>query len=95
MQFVDCVHCGKRVRSNANRCHHCHRAPRLFEEEDSEATEHQSLETADDFDYEEFLENEFGKPRRPSKKPWWWYVAWVVLAVVILEMLLNAFWWLR
>ncbi len=25
LQFMDCPGCGKRVRTNANTCHHCHR----------------------------------------------------------------------
>jgi len=44
----------------------------------------------DDFDYEEFLEEEFGKPKRLRARPWWWYVAWIVLAVFVLGVVLDA-----
>lgn len=80
LEFMDCVGCGKRVRTNALRCHHC---GRNFDSEMQRPDEDsQSLD--DDFDYEEFLEREFGYKRTSVRKPWWWYVAWLVLAVMIL-----------
>lgn len=44
----------------------------------------------DDFDYDEFLEKEFGSSDRPTPKPWWWYVAWVVLFVLVVGILVDA-----
>ena len=43
----------------------------------------------DDFDYDEFLEKEFGHSDRPTPKPWWWYVAWVVLFVLVVGILVD------
>lgn len=44
----------------------------------------------DDFDYDEFLEKEFGRSDHPTPKPWWWYVAWVVLFVLVVGILVDA-----
>jgi hypothetical protein len=41
----------------------------------------------DDFDYEEFLEEEFGKPKK--KRNFWYYVAWVVIASLMLPIVLQ------
>lgn len=41
----------------------------------------------DDFDYEEFLEEEFGKPKK--KRKFWYYVAWVVLASLTLPIVIQ------
>ena len=77
LQFMDCPECSKRIRTDAARCHHCGHVPW-----------HESQ--SDDFDYQEFLENEFGKRRSPLKRPWWWYVAWCVLAVFVAGILVDA-----
>lgn len=41
----------------------------------------------DDFNYEEFLEEEFGKPKK--KRNFWYYVAWVVIASLMLPIVLQ------
>jgi hypothetical protein len=41
----------------------------------------------DDFDYEEFLQEEFGKPKK--KRNFWYYVAWVVIASLMLPIVLQ------
>lgn len=41
----------------------------------------------DDFDYDEFLEEEFGKPKK--KRNFWYYVAWVVLASLLLPIVIQ------
>jgi predicted amidophosphoribosyltransferase len=74
LEFMDCVGCGKRVRTTASRCHHCGHA----------------FDADDDFDYEEFLEQEFGQKQPGKRRPWWWYVAWVVLAVMLLGIAMDA-----
>lgn len=78
LQFMDCPHCAKRVRENAERCHHCGKSPRDVDSQ------------ADDFDYEAFLEAEFGKGNRAVERPWWWYVAWLVLAVLVVSLVMDA-----
>ncbi|MCE2752912.1 MAG: hypothetical protein LW720_13595 [Pirellula sp.] len=79
IEFMDCQGCGKRVRTTARRCHHCSREfqPELLESP-------REIREEEDFDYEDFLEREFGHKPRHRPRAWWWYVAWVVLAVMIL-----------
>jgi hypothetical protein len=76
---MDCAGCGKRVRTTARSCHHCG-----YEFGALDALE-------DDFDYEDFLEREFGQKRPGRLRPWWWYVAWLVLAVMLLGIAMDAF----
>ena len=85
LEFMDCLRCGKRVRTTATRCHHCGLA--IDSDAINPSDEDQSIE--DDFDYEEFLEREFGQKRSNSRKPWWWYVAWVVLLVMLLGIAVD------
>lgn len=109
LQFMDCPHCGKRVRTTAERCHHCGgetairlrrqsgRSSRRQSDDGEDLESHHSANwggydaTQDDFSYDEFLEDEFGKPTQPAKRPWWWYVAWVVLIVFVMGLLVDVF----
>lgn len=51
----------------------------------SERATTQSLGLPDDeFDYDEFVQEEFGRPRRRHISPFWWVVAIVLLAVLLL-----------
>ncbi len=125
LQFMDCPHCSKRVRTNAERCHHCGKPPhdfddstgievpksdiggrsafgrrktrlggsrdRSFDSQEHHASDMGGYDThADDFDYEAFLEAEFGGGNRSVKRPWWWYVAWAVLAVMVIGLVMDA-----
>jgi uncharacterized membrane protein YvbJ len=85
IEFMDCQGCGKRVRTTAQQCHHCGRE---FQPDKLESP----LETQqeEDFDYEDFLEREFGRKPRHRRRAWWWYVAWVVLAVMVLGIAFDA-----
>lgn len=41
----------------------------------------------DDFDYDEFVANEFPDPataQRPTVKPWIWITAWILVAATLL-----------
>lgn len=107
MQFMDCPHCGKRVRTTADRCHRCGQVPAVAvnrtrdievshanDEEGSQS--HHALRMGgyrvedDEFDYDAFLEEEFGERTNAMAKPWWWYVAWCVLIVFVLGMVSEA-----
>jgi hypothetical protein len=103
---MDCPHCGKRVRTDAKRCHRCGRVPALAIKRlqgaerpgdlgDEGSEEHHAAASGgyhgeSDFDYEEFLEEEFGDRSPATRRPWWWYVAWVVLLVFALGLLMDA-----
>lgn len=107
LQFMDCPHCGKRVRTEAAKCHHCHsllsitssgkalarRDPSIDEGEPGDNDQsHYALNggynTADDdFDYDEYLANEFpdaDHPARPRVKPWVWITAWLLIFATLL-----------
>lgn len=125
LQFMDCPHCSKRVRTNAERCHRCGKSPHdvddstgievprsdiggrsvfgrrktrrgLSRDKSIDSQEHHASDMggydtqADDFDYEAFLEAEFGRGNRSVKRPWWWYVAWAVLAVLVIVLVMDA-----
>jgi hypothetical protein len=85
IEFMDCVGCGKRVRTTAPRCHHC------GQELDPDMRK-DSIENGqdDEFDYQDFLEREFGQKQPGVRRPWWWYVAWLVLAVMVLSIAMDA-----
>lgn len=54
----------------------------------SERATTQSLDLPDDeFDYDEFTQREFGKPKPSPKKTFWWVVAVVLLIFTILALL--------
>jgi hypothetical protein len=125
LQFMDCPHCAKRVRTNAQRCHHCGKSPQnidhssrtegpesvrevrsafgrrktrrgpsrdhSIDSQEHHASDRGGYDTrADDFDYEAFLEAEFGRGNRAVERPWWWYVAWLVLAVLVVSLVMDA-----
>ena len=130
LTFIDCSSCGKRIRSNALKCHYCHQSnlprtsvshpfasdgqigpvgnpvisgnpviPRKAARkiEDHDADSHMASvgggydEHADDFDYEEYLAEEF--PNQAAQKPqsrvkrWVWVTAWVLIFVTLLPYL--------
>lgn len=148
IEFMDCPHCGKRVRTTAERCHRCGESTSMrmrrtesFEglgdlprdrdrsfdgsgvelgipsesdadndgDGDRDIVDRANVDKRprgrqphhaapwggydsdeDDFDYDEFLEKEFGRSDRATPKPWWWYVAWVVLFVMVVGILVDA-----
>jgi uncharacterized membrane protein YvbJ len=91
IEFMDCSGCGKRVRTKAMRCHRCGKEfvqaspEQAYQSDYKEYDQHE-----EDFDYQEFLEREFGQKTPGKLKPWWWYVAWLVLAVMIIGIALDA-----
>jgi hypothetical protein len=107
IQFTDCPNCGKRIRTDAPRCHRCGEVPvlafnRVRDVDGPEVSEDDASESHhavrwgghrvedDDFDYENFVADEFGETSTARARPWWWYVAWVVLLVFGLGILVDA-----
>ncbi len=80
-----CPNCGAEVPRRAKSC------PECGSDEStgwSERATTQSLDLPDDeFDYEEFTQREFGKPKRAPRKIFWWVVALVLLLLWLLALL--------
>jgi hypothetical protein len=81
-----CPNCGADVPRNARACPECGSDESTGWSEQASA---QSLDLPDDeFNYDEFTEREFGKPRRRPVKTFWWLVA-VALLILTVIMLLS------
>lgn len=112
LEFMDCPRCKKRIRSDAPKCHRCGalisaearsavKGTELVEssEFDDGSPEHAEggwEPDADEFDYDEFVANEFGgkAKRRPIQKLWYW-VAWLLIflfAIPVVWPLASLFW---
>lgn len=77
-QFT-CPVCGNDVSPNARGCRKCGAT-----KEDGQWVEpeiYDGVDVEDDFDYDEFLEREFGdgRPAKSAKEWFWWFVAVVTL----------------
>jgi hypothetical protein len=73
-----CPHCGEMIRCDATACPHCGSDERTGWS-DSTYLDEVDL-PADDDEYEEILESEFGTAPA-NKKPWW--RSWLFIAAVI------------
>jgi len=80
----DCPHCGEELRAGANRCRHCGASDECgWQELDGEFTV-DGYADDDAFDYDAFVEREFGNGERPATertKEFW--IRLVILAVVV------------
>lgn len=87
-----CPHCGEPIPLNAKFCRSCGASEdQGWRAEDSWNDESSGGYGADDFDYEEFIaqefpQNEIAKPKRLI----WWYVAWLMLFVFIMLIVVEA-----
>lgn len=82
----NCPNCGAEVPRRAKACPECGSDEKTGWSEQAGV---QSLDLPDDeFNYDEFVEREFGRPQRPKLKIFWWAVA-VVLLVCSLFLLLR------
>ena len=76
-----CPNCGADVPPRAKACPECGSDEKTGWADDAHA---QSLDLPDDeFNYDEFVQREFGKPKRAPRKTFWWLVA---LALLILSL---------
>ena len=84
-----CPVCGEDVPDGALACPHCGACDKTGW--NKEATAHDGLDLPDeDFDYDEFVENEFGSPAKPSGISWLWWVAGIATAIALLWLVLSA-----
>ena len=89
MPFDSCPNCGADLPRNAKVCPECG-----SDEKTGWSSEAQisglNLPGDDDFDYDDFVENEFGgKSVKPKNIHWgWWIVAVILLAVLVVPILL-------
>ena len=89
--------------TTARVCHHCGQSPREEDIRDNssetESEEHMAAEgggycpEADDFDYDDFVDNEFGQ-RSDLKRPrgtkiWVWVTAWILIVAFLLPYFLT------
>ncbi len=84
-----CPICRGDVPVKAKACPHCGACDKTGWKE--EAKDGEGLDLPDDnFDYEKFIEEEFGKRRKPRgwKRFWWWVTA--ILAVVLIFLTLSS-----
>ena len=90
MKFVPpeiCPVCGEDVPRNAKACPECGADERSGWREDADAIDAAGA-PEDEFDYERFVADEFGEPRKKSSSQWlWWIVAVVLLAAFALMTL--------
>lgn len=97
IEFLDCPHCGKRVVVSAKVCHHCKgwlRRPAGPDDEESEA-HHASNDggydtSNEDFDYDEFIAEEFpDRDQGLSFRKRWKYVSILLLIVFAILFLVQ------
>ncbi len=83
-----CPNCGADLPRNARTCPECG-----SDEETgwSEAAESSHLDLPDDsFDYDKFVENEFGGEKvKPPTRSWFWWVVAVMLLLVVVGLWLG------
>ena len=78
-----CPECGAMVPANASACPECGADEQTGWSERAQA---QRLGLPDDeFDYDEFVKEEFGNAKRPARPPigWFWWVVALVLLIAI------------
>ena len=92
--YFVCPHCGAEVRAGARSCPECGSDDQTGWAEDANAAG-VDLPTGyggdDEFDYDEFVQREFGGPSRLSPRRLMALAMAIVLAVVVLFMLLKSF----
>ena len=77
-----CPNCGADVPRNAKACPECGSDESTGWSDDAQV---QSLGLPDEeFNYEEFTQREFGKPKKSPRQTLWWVVAVVLLILSIL-----------
>jgi hypothetical protein len=80
-----CSNCGAEVPANAKAC------PACGADEQTGWAEHAHAESLslpdEEFDYDEFVQREFGKPAKPAGVGWFWWAIGLLLLAVLLTLL--------
>ena len=77
-----CPNCGADVPRRARACPECGSDESTGWSDSAHA---QSLDLPDEeFNYDEFVEREFGRPKKSRRQLFWWIVAVVLLALMVL-----------
>ena len=80
-----CPNCGADVPRNAKACPDCGSDESTGWSENAHA---QSLDLPDEeFNYDEFVQREFGKAKRSPRQIFWWVVAVILLVLMLLWFL--------
>lgn len=86
---VPCPHCGAEIDESAEFCRHCGSSAEDGWGEPDGAFDDDPL---DDFDYEAFVRDEFGRsPAATGTAPLWWWTATALLALFVGAVLLRLF----
>jgi hypothetical protein len=77
-----CPNCGADVPPKAKACPECGSDESTGWSDDAHA---HSLDLPDEnFDYDEFVQREFSKPKRSKRQTFWWVVAVILLLLMLL-----------
>ncbi len=78
---IPCPVCGKDIPAKAKSCHHCGACDKTGWNEETTAAD--GLDLPDEnFDYEKFVQDEFGEPRKVRGKAMLWKITATVLLVL-------------
>ena len=86
--YFACPHCGAKVRRDAASCRECGSDAETGWSDDKPWDADGGYAEDDDFDYDEYVRNEFpddGEPRRLT--PWQWTVTAIIALLVIAVLL--------
>jgi predicted nucleic acid-binding Zn ribbon protein len=80
-----CPVCGKKVPAKARACPHCGACDKTGWNEEARANDGLDLPD-DEFDYEKFNEEEFGRPRKRRRKE---ILMWITALVLLIAFILT------
>jgi zinc-ribbon domain len=80
-----CPNCGAEVPRHAKACPGCGADENSGWSEDAEQATAADLGLPEeDFDYDEFVKQEFGKPPKPPGLHWFWWLTGIALLILII-----------
>ena len=85
LNLMTCPHCGEEIRQDASFCRHCGSS-------DSDGWGEESYDADDDFDYEQFVDDNFGDSKvSTTLPPVWRFVVAVLVIAFVASMLVPLF----